>query len=1323
MPHEITKRERRLLVVFLSLSSLIVLLFVAILVLFQTIWVQDLIRRSVEKTAAVAWSAQIRYDRLNLGFKGFRPAVSLENLSIAFKQSPQNVAEVSKLEVVFSPMQSMFGKIMIDRLSVSQGRVEIRDVEALRQVIQSLRRPSRWVDRKRLLKAEIDEVEINDVALSLPDFRHVATKQSYIKRAVIRNSDGRVDISELEFTFDGVLLGKYEQKIEIYKLKSKIAFPAIDVRELRMRSGDGDMALSGKLNFKDPTNPNGRLQLQAEVSESLLLRFFHPQNFSVGNVGRVSVKAEVSGELRDPTVSAALNGENLSLNGLAVQRFKTNLTLQNKQVQIADTELESNFGSMTIAGGFNLDGKKGTIAAHLSDVMPFDVMRQFGIGTHLFGKVSGDVNGSVSLNSPYFDGKSLLHISAFKIFSKRNLEIGTVEQVDVDTDVKVEKAAIGVKGSVAVPGIDFDVDASFGFGDSMRITYQSVFKDMGKPLGNLFERPVRGAGKLRGSISGLYRNPTVENIFDFDHFAYGDLPLDRMSGVLLFRDDKLVGIDLGSNTPDYGVKVNGGIDFSPLDHNDFHELKFAVRDYDLAKIVRFIDGDLDLEQQLNMKITAQGQLFGPIKKMSGLVIVESKRPLLFQKMPIDSCSANLRITNGEIEFKDFSIFFDDQKTEVFKIRGILNLSGKHGLTFYGDNLNIRRILPFPYFERLNLQSRISVKGGLKGTFSEPLLNMSLGAVDSSISYSPLGDSRVLLSLSRKRVRYKGRLFGERVKLDGSVDLIRSPRGFPYMMRFQFADMDLYPWLPPFAGGGPLLGVRDGRFMVRGRYGMRGHWGGDGGGTVDFQRAELDRFELARGQYRLALVKPAMFQISQGVVELSPFVLREGDHTLEVRQVEGVQNRLRISGNVSLVVLTLFVDEISRAEGVASLDVTVDGLARKPLLSGLLEISDSLFIFKTLKMSLARVSVRVDIIQNLWRIEGLKGEVSGGSFKGGGQLFFDGFKLINCEQRIDLDSVGLPKTMDASGALSGQLVLTRAKEAFRLTGDLGLYRGRYTKTFNFSDLLLKEHRKNFNVTSGGGQALLLFNVRLRTKEPFKLNNNVVAADITANLELTGTEKSLGALGEITIEDGRFFYYGNTFTISSGHIALTSKTGFAPQYDIIGETEIRAYKVTLHAVGDPENQRLLVSSTPVLSQKDVLSLVQFGVVASESKELTIDRTSTFEGMALGFGLLKERLGAEEFLKRRFHIIDKLQLFPVYSETTKQTELMLTVGMGVVPNLLELNYSRFVSAVQTEDQVGFDLMLHRNISFLGSWKNEPEGGNYGDFGADVRFRFEFE
>jgi len=277
----------------------------------------------------------------------------------------------------------------------------------------------------------------------------------------------------------------------------------------------------------------------------------------------------------------------------------------------------------------------------------------------------------------------------------------------------------------------------------------------------------------------------------------------------------------------------------------------------------------------------------------------------------------------------------------------------------------------------------------------------------------------------------------------------------------------------------------------------------------------------------------------------------------------------------------------------------------------------------------------------------------------------------------------------------------------------------------------------------------FDVKLRSRDPLKLRNNLVEAQLMVDsdaLVFSGTNQRFGLPGRMRImPGGHIRLRANDFEVKQGYVRFDDSTRIAPSVDVTAVTEYRRYsasgtgttgttsgaaaggasrtggvwRITLHAYGDADNLRLDMTSEPALSQEDIVLLLTFGMTHAEIDQL---QASSVGGTA-ALEALSSLTGADSAVTKAVPVIDDFRFGSAYSSRTGSTEATVTLGKRVTDQV-RANVTSGLSE-NREIRSNLEWKLTPRVSVQGSYDNvnDVSSSSLGNLGADVRWRLEFE
>ena len=223
---------------------------------------------------------------------------------------------------------------------------------------------------------------------------------------------------------------------------------------------------------------------------------------------------------------------------------------------------------------------------------------------------------------------------------------------------------------------------------------------------------------------------------------------------------------------------------------------------------------------------------------------------------------------------------------------------------------------------------------------------------------------------------------------------------------------------------------------------------------------------------------------------------------------------------------------------------------------------------------------------------------------------------------------------------------------------------------------------------------------------------------------------GAL-QLTDKNSKFILKGHEFLLSKGKITVEDPNTQIPQVDFIGMAHINDYDITAKIHGPANNITLALSSSPPLSQSNILSLITLGVIDSGQDQEAI--------IASGIGsLLIEHLGVTDKLNNDLGIT--LDVTPGgHNIQAPLQERQAHIDQTDVPAFTKIRISKKIkegvnlslsnnvgNTIRDNQEVAIDIELIENLLFKGVYElTSPYGIESTDensFGIDLIKKFRF-
>ncbi|MGA1864394.1 MAG: translocation/assembly module TamB domain-containing protein [bacterium] len=441
----------------------------------------------------------------------------------------------------------------------------------------------------------------------------------------------------------------------------------------------------------------------------------------------------------------------------------------------------------------------------------------------------------------------------------------------------------------------------------------------------------------------------------------------------------------------------------------------------------------------------------------------------------------------------------------------------------------------------------------------------------------------------------------------------------------------------------------------------------------------------------------------------------------------------VSGLIPLNVLQEKMPDMKGLNGKIELAINVKGTVSDPLLQGEINVSEGEF-------SMPRYNFRADNIRgnillkgNSANIKSLTAEIRGnGLIELRGVVFFQGRDIESFDLAADFDNLYIYKKDAYKGFLEGQLEWTGRPDSGLLTGDVLIKEARHYDYRDIIQLLLAKKREvetDKLLEDESKKNLVNFfdrtnaNIGLALGEGFWVRSPFYNATLTGNLLIKGTLSNPWLDGEIEAKEGEIIIGSQRFSLASGKIKLMNPELSEPTINALALKDINSYRLRLSVFGPLNKPNLQFSSTPYLSQPEILNMVFFGLTTEDARwgeeqggiiSLMLSTTSSVLSGILGdeishyTGLDMMRLN---YLPQDLFRLDILNV--ELKDEGGEVE-RLTVGK-TLSKRLKIKYSHLKGEEQREIAEA-EYMITDHLTLIGAQDDQ------GDYSLDLNIGFPF-
>jgi translocation and assembly module TamB len=154
--------------------------------------------------------------------------------------------------------------------------------------------------------------------------------------------------------------------------------------------------------------------------------------------------------------------------------------------------------------------------------------------------------------------------------------------------------------------------------------------------------------------------------------------------------------------------------------------------------------------------------------------------------------------------------------------------------------------------------------------------------------------------------------------------------------------------------------------------------------------------------------------------------------------------------------------------------------------------------------------------------------------------------------------------------------------------------------------------------------MIFDVRLTSKNPFSIRNNLAKGAVRPELKLIGTGELPVLSGKVYVDPTRIRLPAGSLLFESGVIRFDPKRPDRPTLDLFGTSKMLGYEITILVEGPYNEPVVTLSSVPPLTHEELVLLIIAGKLPD-----TADNPNASQGQSMNVAVYLGR----DFIERWF------------------------------------------------------------------------------------------
>lgn len=846
-------------------------------------------------------------------------------------------------------------------------------------------------------------------------------------------------------------------------------------------------------------------------------------------------------------------------------------------------------------------------------------------------------------------------------------------------------------------------------------------------LGEIFNyREVKGLASFNGELSGLPDNLKIKGKVQAEEGQIAGLPFDYLEGKVDYQVNKLKLEELVFKNEGLGLKGKGNINFTEgKDIETSFVLK--VEQVDINYLTKLYNYDFPISGLAQGEIVIEG--IGPKITAHGDLNLKD-----FNLVSLKAESGNLIFVLEDNKIKIKSMVLNSGKSQLYT-QGEINLEEELPLSLRVNFLNqdisylISNFLQSDLINRLKGKATGSLE--IKGNYASPDLYLSALIEDVQLEKVPLNSIEVKLDKIGSVIRINQLKLSQRkgeLVAGGWINLDEDNKNLDIHLSADNVDLSQLS---------NLFGIEE---EIKGLASFKAEVTGD----IDLPDVSFSA-KVEKGKFQDFIFDNLTFEAlyNQDILEVKQFVLEKEGHQIigegKIPYKFSLMNKEEVAPSLTEIPLDFnlalqntdlsfikifFPKDLKQVRGLTNANLELSGTLNHPILNGSIALADGeveLFQFPT---KINNINVLLQLEDNLVKIEDMNFQIDQYRIYTSGE-----FALKN----LQLQDLNINIWSNKEEILYQDIFKVQADLKAKITGLFTSPHIEGTLTLSQGELNWKENNKDISLNPSEFLSKLI-SLKGDIDLEVKILDDFIAKTNDFNLKLAGGLKVQGALsspklnGELQIKQGFITFLDKKFRVSAGKVILTDSTGEDIILDIRAKTEIDDIDVFVNVSGILVQPTITLSSSPVLSESEIISLLMFnknyaglteGEIGTILKEEMINLIA--QGLSIRFlnqieDEIANSLGLDEFKIETIFKKEQdsdLASIPIFALET----LALKVGKYFSENFY-LSYSAplfemSIGDLELEYKLSDDLTLNYQVGAF-----SPQDGEF-----ELKFELQYE
>jgi hypothetical protein len=631
-----------------------------------------------------------------------------------------------------------------------------------------------------------------------------------------------------------------------------------------------------------------------------------------------------------------------------------------------------------------------------------------------------------------------------------------------------------------------------------------------------------------------------------------------------------------------------------------------------------------------------------------------------------------------------------------------------------------------------IRGRISIDSSGKGVTGAIVAQTQVEIADVSVRGVPMPPSQLTLSSANGSLQARGSALGSEGTLDLNYDF--NPINVSHV-HAELRRLDFSPILlllnPKAITDSSLAGYISGAVNLSFHSGELDRAGGD---------IALTEYVLSKEDSRFHLLQPVKFHVMDGTFDFLGAAIAgdRGQLNFDLRgrnaQLDG-----KLSGSLDLSMIEFFTPAVPRATGLAALDLAIGGTLRSPLISGRITPSSPTVWVDGLESPLENITGAVALRQSILDVETVAADLAGGRAIASGKIALFSDRVPELNLRADVTNSKLKIFPFQFVKISGKLLVTGDQLPYLVEGnfaiDSALSKEKVLQRNQSTGLKSAQYTPPASSSRTGDYPKFKLKIDVHGERGILVQNELFDAEFKAHLTVVNTIEAPRLLGTIDLVQGKMTFKDHDFQLQSLSATFDNPAVIDPKINLTARTEVNGVKVQIDVNGPYGSLKPELSSTPAMSESDILSLLTIGMTTNDTKRLSSsDLAAVEQGEAASLLLNSLDFNREVANKTglQLQLDESINPYVGASVFKPQTAGETSVAPKIVirkqlTHNVDVSYGSTVGVGSgSEREVNVEVKMTPGASLIGVWDNYESldtGDRQTSYGVDFKLQKRFK